>query len=217
MPRLTLQSDNLKNLCTYTFSLSISSIGYSIIGGRTDSSQIEFLTFNAPIRPVIGRIIKGKSNKFKDMYFTFHLSYPGPDSILKYNWTLVEIKSYDPNSKDFYSEKNAYVSNFLNSLGVNEIKQAGQDIPIPNSMKPTYLTPTNKRFLGIDKATLISQYQYTFGVVVNYPDYPSFLYVQFTAPKLPRTRILTISPLNRCRIFNSIFYNLLASSNYWHW
>ena len=194
--KLTIQADSLKNLCRYTFSLSISTIGSGLNGARTDTSQTDFLTFKAPMRPLIGRIIKGKSNKFKDVYFTFQLSYYGPDSILKFNWTLVEIKSYDPNSNDFYSEKNSFVSNYLNSLGVRgNVSQGGQDKPIPNSMKPTYLTPTNKRFLGIDKASLISQYQYTFGVAVNYPDYPSFLYIQFTAPKLPRTRILTISPL----------------------
>ena len=49
-------------------------------------------------------------------------------------------------------------------------------------MMPTYLTPTSTRFLGINQSTLIPQYQYTFAVVVNYPNIPSFVYVEFTAP-----------------------------------
>ena len=194
LSKLTLQGNSFVNLCRYVFSLTISSI--STGKGRIDSSQVDFLTFKAPIRPVTGRIIQGKSNKFKDIYFTFQLNYPGPDSLLKYDWTLVEIQSFDPNSTNFYSEKNAFVAKFLKNLGVDEYDPGdSQDIPIPDAIKPTYLTPTNKRFLGADKMTLIPLYKYTFGVVVTYPDYPSFVYVQFIAPKLPRSRLLSISPL----------------------
>ena len=42
---------------------------------------------------------------------------------------------------------------------------------------------------------MIPQYQYTFAVVVNYPAIPSFVYVDFTAPKTPRSRLLSISPV----------------------
>ena len=190
--KLILSGNSLVNLCDYVFSLTIATSGSG--KGRTDSSQVEFITFQAPIRPVTGRIIQGNSNKYKDIYFTFFLSFAGPDSLLQYNWTLVQIQSFDPNSTDFYCEKNAFVASFLKNLGVANYSSGIPDIPIPAAMKPKYLTPTTKRFLGIDKMTLISKYQYTFGVVVTYPDYPSFVYVTFTAPQLPRQRLLTITP-----------------------
>ena len=195
LAKLTLESSTLVNLCRYIFSLTISSVGTG--KARTDSTQVNFLTFKAPIRPVTGVIIQGNSNKFKDIYFTFQLNFPGPDSLLKYNWTLVEIQSFDPNSTVFYSEKNAFLAKFLKNLGVDGYDPGdSQDIPIPDAIKPTYLTPTTKRFLGADKMTLLPQFKYTFGVVVTYPDYPSFVYVQFTAPKLPRNRLISISPLS---------------------
>ena len=193
MPRLVLQKDYLQNLCKYVFSLTISSAGFG--SPRTDSSQIQFYTFKAPIRPVTGRIIPGSNNKIKDEYFTFQLSYSGPDTNLTYNWTLVAIQSFNPNSVAYYSEKNAYISQFLRMLGVNQtIIPDGQDIPIPDNLMPTQLTPSNVRFLGIDKSTLIPQYQYTYAVVVNYPDFPSFVWVNFLVPRTPRQRLLSISP-----------------------
>ena len=193
MPRLVLQKEYLQDLSKYVFSLTISSAG--IGSPRTDSSQIQFYTFKAPIRPVTGRIIPGSNNKVKDEYFTFQLSYSGPDTNLAYNWTLVAIQSFDPNSAAYYSEKNAFIMQFLKKLGVNDtIRPDGQDIPIPNNLKPTCLTPSNVRFLGIDKSSLIPQYQYTYAVVVNYPDFPSFVWVDFLAPRTPRQRLLSISP-----------------------
>ena len=192
--KLTLQGSSLQNLCKYVFSLTISATGFG--SARTDSSQIDFITFKLPIRPVIGRIIQGKNNKVKDVYFTFQLSYLGPDSNLLFNWTLIEVKSFDPNSTEYYSEKNAFVAKFLKKLGLDDYDSGGsKDIPIPSKLIPKYLTPTNQRYLGVDKTTLIPQYQYTFAVVVTYPDIPSFIYVALTAPKLPRSRLITLSPI----------------------
>ena len=149
MSKLTLQNNTLVSLCKYVFKLTVSSVGYLLT--RTCISKIEFIAFNAPILPVKGIIIKGKSNKVKDIYFSFQISYPGPDSILQYNWTLVGIQSYDPQSTVFYSQKNAFLSNFLAGLGVvGYVSDGSQDVPIPSSMMPTYLTPTNTRFLGVN-------------------------------------------------------------------
>ena len=123
------------------------------------------------------------------------MSYLGPDSKLQFNWTLIEIKSFDPNSTEFYSEKNAFVSKFLKKLGIDGYDSGGsQDKPIPAKLVPKYLTPTNQRYLGVDKTSLIQQYQYIFAVTVTYPDIPSFIYVALTAPKYPRSRLITISP-----------------------
>ena len=194
MSKLTVLNTTLMNLCSYVFTLTISTS--STLTPRSDSSKVQFITFNAPLLPVKGVVIQGTSNKVKDIYFTFQISYPGPDSLLQYNWTLVAIQSYDPQSTDFYSQKNAFLSNFLAGLGVVGYTSGGsQDIPIPASMMPIYLTPTSTRFLGVNQSSLIPQYQYTFAVVVNYPVTPSFVYVQFTAPQLPRSRLLTISPV----------------------
>ena len=194
MPKLTLQNNTLVNLCKYVFKLTVSSMGY--LSTRTCISQVEFITLNAPILPVKGVIIQGKSNKVKDIYFSFQISFPGPDSSLQFNWTLVEIQSYDPKSTIFYSQRNAFLSSFLAGLGVVGYDSGGsQDVPIPSSMMPIYLTPTLTRFLGVNQSTIIPQYKYTFAVVVNYPAYPSFVYVQFTAPKAPRSRLFSISPV----------------------
>ena len=194
MTRLKLSKSKLVNLCKYTFSLSVS----ATLGSykRTATNQTEFLAFQGDVEPVVGIITKGHMTTIKDVYFSFALSYKGKDTDLKFNWTLIEITSMDPNSTMFYSERGAFIYRYFQNLGIKmDSSVMKDDIAIPKLFYPTYITPTTARVLGVDQVSLLSLHQYIFGVIVTYPTgNTSFLFVSITTPQFPRFRVFTATP-----------------------
>lgn len=193
LPQLRISKTDLQALAYYTYALSITATNNGI--KRTSSSQIQFVTYTGTARPMTGYSYAGNSLTVKDLYFSFIMQYNGSDSNLQYEWTLVEISSLSHKLNISYSEKNTYTTNFFKSLGIYIANPAiSNDIAIPTNMTPTYITSNNQRVLGVDQNTLTPQLQYTFGIKVIYPDNPSFSFISFIAPKVPRTRLLSVTP-----------------------
>ena len=194
LPTLSIPKGTLKTLSKYIYSLTITATDNNGVK-RSSIAQAEFITYTGVFSPLTGYSYAGNSNTVKDLYFSFRMFYNGDDSILKFDWTLTEIASLNPKSNISYSEKNGYTNNYFKLLGVDIADSIGSDdAPIPAGRKPTYITPTKQRIVGVDQNTLTPLLKYTFGVKVTYPENPSFSFISFIAPKLPRTRILSITP-----------------------
>eukprot|EP01022_Parablepharisma_sp_SALTPOND_P022586 TRINITY_DN45_c0_g2_i5.p1 TRINITY_DN45_c0_g2~~TRINITY_DN45_c0_g2_i5.p1 ORF type:complete len:1513 (-),score=185.04 TRINITY_DN45_c0_g2_i5:92-4630(-) len=199
---LTLPKEKMANMCKYRFSLTVSATSGKY--KRTAYNETEFITLAKPVDPLKGRIIKGTNdNAIKDIYFAFGMeSYETGDKA-SYKWVLTEIESEDPKVDTKYTEKNTFIYNFFkDELKANiDPKIKNGDIPIPTEgrrrleeLQPQYLTPETSRILGINRANLLPLHKYTFGVTVYHNAVPSFLFLSFTAPLMPRPRNLVITP-----------------------
>ena len=214
-PTMLVPKTKMVAYCYYTFLLTVSALSPDKTK-RVGTDSVDFLAFPGTVSPANGLITQGTNETMNDMYFSFTLTdSPVPDSQLTYNWTLVEIIGTDVNTTTNYSETNTYMFNFLASMNIvgNAAKKL-KDRPIPDSIKPKYITPTLTRVLGVDGTTLISKAQYTFGVQINYPDGPSFAFVYFKVNQLPRSRVFTIFPLNGTGMSTqfSLMFSLLKST-----
>lgn len=194
--QIVISASKLQNLCDYTFSLTV--ISTSNNGNRrTSTDQIEFLAFKSIILPVYGKTIDGYLPNIMDIYFTSQLTSTCSDSMLTYEWSLIEVESLVPLSPEKYSQMNTFIYNFLSRINItsNSSMKIG-DLIIPDRYIPNYLTAKNVRTMGLDVKSMVENTRYVFAVVVNYPVIPSYLFNSFDAPPKPRQRIFTIMPMN---------------------
>ena len=192
LPQLRIAKGNLQTFSKYVYQLALTTINNGVT--RSSLGQIEFVTSTSVVRSMTSYSYAGNSLTVKDLYFSFNMNYSGSDSGLQYEWTLTSISSTTHTMNVSYTEKDSYITNFFNSLGIDMTNATKDDIPIPANQEPTYITPINKRILGVDQATLTPLLQYTFGVKVIYPDNPSITFISFIAPKTARPRLISVSP-----------------------
>jgi len=201
---LIIPKDKLFNMCKYQFSLIV--MASNGLYSRTANNETEFMTLPSSAASMKAKLIENSNTEVNDMYLTF-----GTDANLAtstnpvYKWVLAEVESTDPKIQEKYTEKNKFIYEFLkNELAANPdpaIKDG--DINIPNGRRrkltditPNYITPTTARILGIDKTGLLPLYKYTFAVTVYSGSTPTFLFIQYTMPPAPRTRIFTVDPVS---------------------
>jgi len=197
---LIIPKDKLVNICKYVYGLSVSS--YSKNSKRTAYNETEFMTFAAPVDPVVGQVIDGTSNVVQDEYFTFKIAQKPGEPEPAYEWSLTEIQSMDPAVGTNYTEKNTFIYDFFKSYLNANINPAikDNDKPLPGGRRlleeiaPAYITPTDTRVLGVDKEALLAKHKYTFGVIVHYSGVPTYLFISFETPSKPRPRVMSVTP-----------------------
>jgi len=201
---LIINKLKLTNLCKYEFSLTLSaSVGEYT---RVASNQTEFLALEGPAETIKSKVIQGTSTTVKDAYLTFDVPNTNvPPENLKVKWNLVEVKSNNPKITEEYSEKNAFLYNFFNDQMKIPIDPSiiSLDKPIPaqgsgrrrlEDLQPEYITEATSPVLGLDKASMVPEYSYTFAVEILGMDVPTFAFINFVMKPMPRPRVFTINP-----------------------
>jgi len=199
---LRIPKERIQAMCKYKFSLTINAIAGEYV--RSAYNDTEFIAYEGIDSNMKGKVIKGSNNVLKDLYFTFSSQGKLITNNANYKWKLTEAESLDPKVDEKYSETNTFIYEFFkNELKVDSIDPKIKDADVPLSstttrrltdVTPTYLTPTTSQVLGVNKADLRPKFKYTFAVTVYAESAPTFLFISFTMPQKPRSRIFTINP-----------------------
>ncbi len=198
---LTIPQAKLTSLCNYTFSLTVAATHGAY--KRTAYNLTEFIAYAGVVPPISPVVISGTSATVSDNYFTFATTGAAAitsGNITSYNWTLVELESAGATSSAKYSDKNAFIYNFFTNVLEVQVDSSLKsrrllaDAAIPDSLSPTYLTSTVVRVLGVNQASLLREYKYTFGLTLYYATSPTYMFVSSTTEPAPRSRLLAITP-----------------------
>eukprot|EP01022_Parablepharisma_sp_SALTPOND_P013182 TRINITY_DN1740_c0_g1_i1.p1 TRINITY_DN1740_c0_g1~~TRINITY_DN1740_c0_g1_i1.p1 ORF type:complete len:1321 (-),score=117.27 TRINITY_DN1740_c0_g1_i1:3196-7158(-) len=166
---LLVPKEEFQELCHYTFSFAISS---EFRGHKRSAYNLtDFVTVSKIIPEISVKSFKGLNDNVNDHYFTVVLDESlNSSSITSYNWSLIEVGS---EQTPLYSKKAAFIAWALQSMGyVVDRTPAKNDVKeIPSNLK--FITPTDRRVLGIDLDSIKNEYNYyTFAIVVTYSNFP---------------------------------------------